>query len=57
MDLPSKESITCLAASDGWVAVATNRQLLRVWTVGGVQSEVLSVAGPSTAEEAKQPFS
>ena len=43
--LPSKESITTVAMGDGWVAVATNKHILRLFTVGGVQREIVSVPG------------
>ena len=43
--LPSKESIQTIAIGDGWVAMATNKQLLRLLTVGGVQREVISLPG------------
>ena len=43
--LPSKESIQTVTIGDGWVAMATNKQLLRLLTVGGVQREVISLPG------------
>ena len=45
LSLPSKESVAAIATGNGWVAAATNKQLLRVFTVGGVQREVISVPG------------
>ena len=45
--LPSKESIATIAMGDGWIAMATNKQLLRLFTVGGVQKEVISLPGPA----------
>ena len=43
--LPSNESITAVAIGNGWIAVATSKRMLRLFTVGGVQREVLSVPG------------
>ena len=43
--LPSKESIQTVTIGNGWVAMATNKQLLRLLTVGGVQREVISLPG------------
>ena len=45
MPLPKKESIEAVAMGDGWIAVATNKRLLRLFSVGGVQKEVLSLPG------------
>ena len=45
LPLPSKESINALSLGNGWIAVATNKQLLRVFSLGGVQCDVISVAG------------
>lgn len=46
--LPNKESATAVAIGNRWIAVATSRQLLRLFTVGGVQKEVISVPGHVT---------
>lgn len=43
--MPSKENIVCIAVGLGWIAVATNKQTLRLFTVGGLQKEVISVPG------------
>lgn len=43
--LSNKESIQAVAIGDGWIAVATNKLLLRLFSVGGVQREVISVPG------------
>ncbi len=45
VSLPSKESITAVAMGDSWIAIATNKQLLRLFSVGGTQREVVSVPG------------
>ena len=45
LSLPAKESATGLSLGNGWVAVATDKQLLRVFSLGGMQRDVLCVAG------------
>ncbi|XP_035688519.1 WD repeat and HMG-box DNA-binding protein 1-like [Branchiostoma floridae] len=40
------EDIQVLAIGQGWVAVATDKRLVRVWTVAGIQKDVISVPGP-----------
>ena len=42
-------TVVCLqsiALGDGWCAAATNRQQVRVFTLGGVQRDLFSVPGP-----------
>ena len=43
------EGIVVCAAGDGWVAVGTSGQMIRVFTAGGVQLAIVSVAGPIVA--------
>ena len=43
--LPEGEEAVALAVGDSWVAVATSRRLLRLFTVSGLQRAVLSLAG------------
>lgn len=45
ISLPSKESATGVALGNGWVAVGTDKQLLRVFSLGGMQRDVICVAG------------
>ena len=45
VSLQAKESATGLSLGNGWVAVATDKQLLRVFSLGGIQRDVISVAG------------
>ena len=45
VSLTAKESIRSVAVGDGWIAIATNKQMLRLFSVGGVQQEVISVPG------------
>ena len=39
-------TLQCASAGDGWVAVASDRRLLRLFMVGGLQLDVLSIPGP-----------
>ena len=43
--LTAKESIRSVAVGDGWIAIATNKQMLRLFSVGGVQRELISIPG------------
>ena len=43
--MAAKESICSVAVGDGWIAVATSKQMLRLFSVGGVQREVISIPG------------
>ena len=38
-----------ICLGDGWCAAATDKQLVRIFTLGGVQRDILSVAGPIVA--------
>lgn len=44
--LPEGEEIEAVTLGDGWVAVATDQRLVRVFSVGGLQKEVFSIPGP-----------
>jgi len=44
--LPAGEEALALAVGEGWLAVATSRRLLRVFSVAGLQRAVLSLPGP-----------
>ncbi|XP_078344352.1 WD repeat and HMG-box DNA-binding protein 1-like isoform X2 [Oculina patagonica] len=44
--LPEGESIKAVATSSSFVAVATDKRFLRVFTIGGVQRDILSLPGP-----------
>ncbi len=39
---------TC-CLGEGWVAVATDRRMLRLFTLGGIQREIISLPGPVVA--------
>ena len=42
-------SLQSICLGDGWCAAATDKQLVRIFTLGGVQRDILSVAGPIVA--------
>jgi len=44
--LEEDEEIIGIAAGDTWVAVATNKNHLRMFTAGGIQREVVMISGP-----------
>lgn len=44
--LPAGEEALALAVGESWLAVATSRRLLRVFSVAGLQRAVLSLPGP-----------
>ncbi|XP_054304489.1 WD repeat and HMG-box DNA-binding protein 1 isoform X4 [Pongo pygmaeus] len=46
IDLPQNEDIEAICLGQGWAAAATSALLLRLFTIGGVQKEVFSLAGP-----------
>jgi chromosome transmission fidelity protein 4 len=45
LDLPEDEEVIGLTASEDFIAVATNKQFLRLLTIGGVQREIYSIPG------------
>lgn len=49
MEMPNCEEILCVAASENLVAVATDAQVLRLFSTMGNQREVLSLPGPVLA--------
>jgi len=44
--MEEEEEIRGVAVGDKWVAVATNRNHLRIFTAGGIQREVVMLTGP-----------
>ncbi|XP_063104014.1 WD repeat and HMG-box DNA-binding protein 1 isoform X2 [Cavia porcellus] len=46
VDMPPNEDIEAICLGQGWAAAATSALLLRLFTIGGVQKEVLSLPGP-----------
>uniref|UniRef100_A0A2K5JIA0 WD repeat and HMG-box DNA-binding protein 1 n=1 Tax=Colobus angolensis palliatus TaxID=336983 RepID=A0A2K5JIA0_COLAP len=46
IDLPQNEDIEAICLGQGWAAAATSALLLRLFTIGGIQKEIFSLAGP-----------
>ncbi|XP_032107015.1 WD repeat and HMG-box DNA-binding protein 1 isoform X2 [Sapajus apella] len=46
IDMPQNEDIEAICVGQGWTAAATSALLLRLFTIGGVQKEIFSLAGP-----------
>jgi chromosome transmission fidelity protein 4 len=49
LEMPEGEEIMAIACSREWVAVATDRRRLRLYTASGMQRDVLSLPGPVVA--------
>lgn len=47
--MPDGEDIQAVTLGDGWVAVATSKHMVRLFTISGIQKEVFSIAGPVVA--------
>lgn len=45
-EMPGNESIEALAVGLKWLAVATNQRFLRLFSLSGVQREILCLRGP-----------
>lgn len=41
--------LQAVASGDGWLAAATSERHIRLFTIGGVQKEILSLPGPVVA--------
>lgn len=46
VDLPNGEDVKALCLGQGWAAVATDALMLRLFSIGGVQREIISLPGP-----------
>ena len=46
LDLPPGEDVRAVCLGQGWAAAATSALLLRLFSIGGVQRELLSLPGP-----------
>ena len=46
VEMPEKEEVMVVCAGEGWIAAATDRRQLRLFSAAGVQREVLSLPGP-----------
>uniref|UniRef100_A0A8C5Q304 WD repeat and HMG-box DNA-binding protein 1 n=1 Tax=Leptobrachium leishanense TaxID=445787 RepID=A0A8C5Q304_9ANUR len=46
VDMPKGEDLQAVCLGQGWVACATSALLIRIFSVGGIQKEILSLLGP-----------
>uniref|UniRef100_A0A4W3IBA0 WD repeat and HMG-box DNA-binding protein 1 n=1 Tax=Callorhinchus milii TaxID=7868 RepID=A0A4W3IBA0_CALMI len=46
MVMPKGENIQAVCLGKGWAAVSTDAQIIRIFSIGGVQKEIFSLAGP-----------
>ncbi|XP_067847686.1 WD repeat and HMG-box DNA-binding protein 1 isoform X2 [Heptranchias perlo] len=46
VDMPNDENIEAICLGQGWAAVSTNAQIVRIFSIGGVQKELFSLMGP-----------
>ncbi|KAM4690958.1 WD repeat and HMG-box DNA-binding protein 1 [Rhinophrynus dorsalis] len=46
VDMPKGEDVQAICLGQGWVACATSALLLRLFSVGGIQKEIVSLLGP-----------
>lgn len=44
-DLPQNEEATNAAIGSGWFAIGTNMNRLRIFTIGGVQRNLIDIGG------------
>ncbi|XP_072424863.1 WD repeat and HMG-box DNA-binding protein 1 isoform X1 [Chiloscyllium punctatum] len=49
VDMPNNENIEAICLGQGWAAVSTNAQIVRIFSIGGVQKELFSLMGPVVA--------
>ena len=56
IDLPKDEQIDSIAAGQTFIAAATSQLYLRVWTVGGIQTSIISLNGPAVNISAQDRF-
>ncbi|KAL6059444.1 WD repeat and HMG-box DNA binding-domain containing protein 1 [Balamuthia mandrillaris] len=55
-NLPFGEEVECIAVGSKWVAVATSRQYLRLFSYAGVQTGLFVLGGPVVALAAQRDF-
>ncbi|XP_070571111.1 WD repeat and HMG-box DNA-binding protein 1-like isoform X2 [Ptychodera flava] len=44
--MPNGEDIKAITLGYGWLAVATDKRLVRLFSIGGLQREIISIPGP-----------
>lgn len=47
IELPEKELFDCITAGQTFIAALTNHRYVRIWTIGGIQTMIRSIDGPS----------
>lgn len=47
--MPAGEDILCVATGSSWVAVATSKRYLRVYSLGGAQRQIISLEGDAVS--------
>ncbi|XP_067132973.1 WD repeat and HMG-box DNA-binding protein 1 [Centruroides vittatus] len=45
-EMPKDENIEAIAIGSGWLAVATDMRLIRIFSIGGIQLEIFNIPGP-----------
>ncbi|XP_071522492.1 WD repeat and HMG-box DNA-binding protein 1 isoform X1 [Panulirus ornatus] len=46
VDMPEEEDILAVCLGTGWVAIATDRRNLRIFSTSGIQRDIISIPGP-----------
>ncbi|XP_045610408.1 WD repeat and HMG-box DNA-binding protein 1 [Procambarus clarkii] len=46
VDMPEEEDILAVCLGSGWVAVATDRRNLRIFSTSGIQRDIINIPGP-----------
>ncbi|KAJ8309582.1 hypothetical protein KUTeg_014456 [Tegillarca granosa] len=46
ISLPDNEEIQAITIGESWIAIATDSRTVRIITVGGIQKQIFSIAGP-----------
>ncbi|KAK3588743.1 hypothetical protein CHS0354_024221 [Potamilus streckersoni] len=46
VSMPDEEEIQAITLGEGWVAVATDKRNVRLFTISGIQRDILSISGP-----------
>ncbi|XP_023235123.1 WD repeat and HMG-box DNA-binding protein 1-like [Centruroides sculpturatus] len=45
-EMPKDENIEAITIGSGWLAVATDMRLIRIFSIGGIQLEIFNIPGP-----------
>lgn len=52
--LPDDEFVDCMALGSGFIALATDKGFIRIFTVGGIQTYLFSIPGPAVSMAAQE---